>query len=376
VRAVSAAWRRTVASTHRPVFQAILCDTFQTGLSPSGTPLQVVDGSVTLDGLADVYTTANLTVLGDWPTRVAPELAPYGAEVFLRRGIQYRDDLIEWVGFGYLRLERTGQRDRLRGGPLALSLVDRMQGIIDARMIYPLMFPSGTTYGTFVAALVQEVYPSATITWDDDSDLLTLPRNVLVEEDRYAALKSAADSLGKIMHWNAAGALAFRSIPDPSSRVFTLHTGSGGQLVTATGDLSREGAYNGVVARGDGLDQIRPAYGFAYDANPASPTYWFGGYGKVPRYYASPFLASDAQALDAARGILVRTCGIPYAASFGALADPSLEPWDRGWVDPGRGAPETHTIASLTIPFTPDGIMEATMLEQTFLTIGEVSTTS
>jgi len=373
VRAVSRAWKRTVAGSYRPAFRAVLTESFQTGSDPTGTELEILGGAVTLDGLADVRTTADIQIPGrHWPRAGATEAGPYGNEIFVQRGIYLTDMLIHWVGFGYLRIDETAQGDALTNGPLGLPLVDRMQLIIDSRMVSPVHFPTGTTLGTIATTLVGEVYPDAVIVWDDNSDLATIRRPLLVEEDRYGPLKSLAQSVGKIVYWNHRGELDFRAQPtgDP---VFTLKTGRGGTLASLSRKVTRAGAYNGVVARGDGADQERPAYGLAYDNDPASLTYWGGRFGKVPRYYASPFLTTDGQALDAASAILVRTLGAPYNVDFSAFCDPALEPWDRGWFDHGYGGPELHTLTRLEIPLWPEGNMTGQTLEQTHLAIGTVT---
>lgn len=372
MRAVSRAWKRTIPGSHRPAFQATLTTTYQTGAEPVGINVPILDGSLTLDGLADVRTTASLTIPGEhWPRAGALEFGPYGNEIYVRRGIWLTDMLIEWVGYGYLRIDETAQATAPTNGPLVLPLVDRMQLIIDSRVTTPVQFPTGTTAGTIATTLVQEVYPDAVITWDDDSDLSTIRRPLLVEESRYDPLKSLATSLSKIMYWNHRGELEFRSTPDGAA-AFRLAGGRNGNLINLSRKLTRAGAYNGVVARGDGADQSRPAYGLAYVNDPASPLYWFGRYGKVPRFYASPFLATDAQALSAARSILARTAGIPYTVDLTVLPDPALEPWDRGWVDILHAAPQMHTLTRLQIPLTAAGSMSAQTLEQTYLVVGEV----
>jgi len=87
VRAVSAAFLRTVLASHQAIFRATVCTTFQTGTTPTGTRIPIEDGTVSLDGTADVRSTLDLTTDGTkmWPTTAASLLAPYTADPdFLR----------------------------------------------------------------------------------------------------------------------------------------------------------------------------------------------------------------------------------------------------------------------------------------------------
>src|SRR5688572_10172044 len=103
IRPVSAAWNRTVTGSHTMVAEARVCETFQTGTDPDGTTVSILAGAVTLDASADVRSTLDLTVDGTalWPTFANSLLAPYGNEIFVRRGIQYGIGVTEWVSLGY-----------------------------------------------------------------------------------------------------------------------------------------------------------------------------------------------------------------------------------------------------------------------------------
>lgn len=375
MRAVSRAWARTMAGSFTPMFRATLCTEYQTGTSPHGERLRTVPGGgVVIDGLADVRTTASISLPSSyWPRHGYHDTGPWGNELYLQAGVRYSDELCELVGLGYLRIEAPEQDDAARGGPVTLTLVDRMQGIIDARLETPKHFPASTTAGALVLDLVTEVYPLAEVEWDDDSDLATLGRDIFMEEDRYAGLKDVADSLGKIMYWNHRGALAFEAMPNVRRPVAQISSGRDGVLVSASRRLSREGVYNAVVARGDGLDQTDPVYAVAYDGDPNSMTYYLGRYGKVPKYYASPFLTTSAQALAAASAILRKGLGTPYQVNFGMSPNYALQPFDPVRISHPHSAPEIHVIATLDFPWGAGGVALVTTMEQTNLTVGEVT---
>src|SRR5690606_37876158 len=181
-------------------------------------------------------------------------------------------------------------------------------------------------------------------------------RTVLIEEDRHGGLKDLVESVGKVCWWDHRGVLVIRTPPDPAVPVWDIAHGRDGVLVSMARELSREGVYNAAVARGEAAD-------------PASPTYWHGPFGKVPRFYASPLITDVAQAASAAASLLKRSLGLPYSVNFGTIVNPALEPLDPIRITyPGRA--ERHVVETLTIPLTAGAAMTGTTREQTLTIIG------
>ena len=370
MRPVSAKWQRTVTGSHQIVVEARVVEPGLIGVNPPGTVVEIIDGSVSLDAGADIRSTLHLTVPGEgmWPTSTSDLLAPYGREIHVRRGIRYAAGRTEWVSLGYHRIHAIEQDDAPRG-QIRILAYDRMAGIIDARLLSPRSWRSSATYGQVVDDLVREVYPWATIEWDDGTSARTLGRQVVAEEDRYAVLNDLVTSVGKIWYWDHRGVLVIRSVPDPAQPVWTVSHGERGVLVQVGRRLSREGVYNAVVAVGEAVDASAPVRAVAYDDNPLSPTRWGGPFGQVPRIYSSPLLTTRAQAADAARSILQRSLGAPYSVDLTAVPNPALEPHDPVRVRyPGRS--EVHVIDRLTIPLVADQAMTGSTREQTGLVIG------
>lgn len=381
MRPVSAGFLRSVRGSHVMTARARVCTTFQTGTNPTGTVVPIEAGDVVLDGTADVRATLDLTTDGAsmWPAKVSSLFAPYGNELFVERGIKYGNGVTEWVSQGYYRIE-TAEQEEAPDGPIQLTGSDRMAGIIDARMTVPRQFTAGTTLGAVVNTLVTEVYPAATIEWDDLTFLDTIGRSLVVEEDRYVFLRDLVKAAGKIFYFDHRGVLVIKTAPDPGNPVFDVNHGRDGVLVTMARSLSREGVYNAVVAYGEAGDTLPPARAVAYDNNPLSPTYYFGRFGKVPRYYSSPFITTNSQALSAARAILRQSLGLPYNVDFGAVANPALEPFDPVTVTyPVRSRAasskvETHIIERLVVPLVAEQALAATTREQALVVIGTEGT--
>lgn len=370
MRPVSPAFLAALRGSHRVVSEAYVVAPGQTGTAPDGTELAVVDGDVQLDASADVRATVQLTVdgTGAFPRRASDLLAPYGNELFVRRGVAFGGGRIEWVSLGYFRINSAGQ-DEAPDGPIRLAGQDRMGGLVKGRLTTPRQYAAIATYGDVLADLVTDVYPTAVIEWDDDTDTDALGRSLICDQDRHAFLADLVAGRGKIWYWDHRGHLIIKDQPDPDQPVWEVDSGSGGVLIAMNRDLSDEGVYNAVVASGEALDTDAPPMAVAVDANPDSPTWWDGPFGKIPRFYTSPFIVTEQQAQLTAAAMLRSVVGAPHSVDFQSIVNPALEPWDPVVVRL-RGRRETHVMAQLTVPLTADQPMTAQTREQTVVAIG------
>lgn len=371
MRPVSDRFLSSLRGSHQAVTQAFVVAAGQTGTSPTGTELAVISGDVQLDAGADIRSTISLTVdgTGAFPDNAGDDLAPYGNELFVRRGLAFGGGRVEWVSLGYFRIN-SAEQDEAPDGPIRLAGQDRMGGIVKARLIAPRQYAATDTYGYVVTDLVQEVYPAAVIEWDDVTDTDPLARTVIAEEDRFAFLDELVTGLGKIWYWDHRGHLVIKDVPDPGDPVWDVDSGENGVLIGMGREISDEGVYNAVVVTGEALDTEAPPSAVAYDNNPDSPTYWDGDFGKVPRFYASSFITTEAQAQTTANAMLRSNLGVPYNVDFQSIVNPALEPWDPIAVRLGRRT-ETHVLSRLTVPLSPTAAMTAETREQTLVVIGE-----
>jgi hypothetical protein len=360
------------------VARATVCETFQTGTTPTGTRIPILGGDVQLSAAADIRSTLSLDTDGELWSELADGLVvPYGNEIYVERGIAYSDAEIEWVGLGYHRIQTPEQDDAGTRGPISIDALDRMAGIIDGRLIEPIQFVAGATLGFIFETLIERVYPTATIEWDDATDVSAIARSVVVglEEDSqpFPFLDLIVRSHGKQWYWDHRGVLVIKAMPDPSEPVWEVMAGRGGALLSLSRRLTREGVYNAVVASGEGGDTEAPARGVAADLNANSPTYFYGRFGPVPRYLTSSFIATDVQALNAARSELTKYLGLPYDVNLTAVPNPALEPNDPILTLANvREARRTHIIDTLTIPLTADGAMTAQTRQQTLTLPGGI----
>lgn len=363
---VSSAFLGTVRGSHRIVVRARVITPGATGADPPGRDLAITDGTVTLDASADVRGTLDLTVAEAWPASVGTdELAPYGTEIAVSRGIVLGNGVIERAPLGIYRVTAVEQEDA-PAGPLRVTGSDRMSGLIEAELVAPVQYLKTQTYADVVADLVQAVYPGQPIEWDDTSGSGTLGRTTIVEQDRFGFLRDMVTSLGKIFYFDYRGVLVIVDAPEATASVFDVDAGGGGVLVSASRSLTRQDVYNAVVATGEAMDDFAPATAVVVDADPTSATYWDGPFGKVPLFHSDPLIVTTAQATKAATQLLSANRGLPYSVDFSAVPNPALEPWDPVLVRyPPQAAAsphvavETHVLEQVTVPLTPDAALTA-----------------
>lgn len=369
---------RSLSGSHKATFEARILSTFQSGDDPAGTAIPILGGDVQMDATAQIQRILELetsgTVEGDsrrsiFPRRATDVLAPYGTEVFVRRGVDVGSTVL-WVPLGYYRIDAVEQDDS-PFGPIRLSCSDRMAGIVDARPLQPREFQRTRTVASVFVELVGEVYPDAVVIFDDDSGAANVGRVLVMEDSRYAVLQEVATSLGKIMFWDGNGLLRVMTAPAEETPVWEVKAGFHGVLVTAGRRVTRDGVYNAVVATGEGSESdVAPVLGIAVDNGPNSPTRWGGPFGRVPRFYSSPFITNVGQAENAARQLLRNSIGAPFAVDFGSIVNPSLQPYDPIRVTQQDGNRELHVVERLTIPLTADASMSGSTREKTLVVIG------
>lgn len=373
MRPVSLAFLDTIRGSHTMTARATVVAAGQNGVTPIGTRIPIIDGKVDEDGTAAVRGSLDMTTdgTGQWPARSKDLLAPYGNEVFVERGVDLGGGVTEWCSLGYFRIDTAGQ-DNPPDGPIRMAARDRMQGVIDARLLTPVQFTSPRTYGGVVNQLIKQVYPSAVIEWDDSTSSATLGRDLITEEKRFEFIDDLVTSRGKIWYWDHRGVLVIRTPPTPYVPVWDVDAGANGVLVSLSRQLSRDGVFNAVVASGEAAGTDTPVRAVAVNSDKSSPTYYYGPFGPVPEFYSSPFLLRPDQAAQAAVALLTKKLGLPYNVDFTAIPNPALEPYDPvRLIYSNKVGSEVHVLQKITVPLTETGTLTASTREQTRILIGQ-----
>lgn len=359
MRSATPALKEAVVTSHQPVARV---DVLRNGQTVD-TISTVTDGTVTLDAAANVRGRCDLTIVTDGshdliPTAVDDPLAPYGNEVRAWRGIEG-----ELVSLGIFRIDTPRVSEESGMPTIQLTGQDRSARIIDARFEAPHEVPAGRAVVTAIRDVIVPVYPDVQTNFglpDSPMQSSATTGTVIAEaqDDRWEFASKLALGAGMRLFFDGDGVLTLAPEVTTGTAAVQLVEGDSGVLVSAAREWTREGAANVVAATGENTGEAAPARGVAEDLNPLSPTYVYGRFGRVVRFYSSPVLTTDAQARDAAQTILARSTGTTQRVDFGSLVLPYLEPGDIAHIKRTiLGVDESHVLDSLTIPLAFDGVM-------------------
>lgn len=362
MRPVTDSFLNTVRGPHKAVFRARLVWPWVVGVNPpgAGVPLAVIKGDTTFDVNSDVNGTMDLFLAEPFEN-----VNPYAHEIYLERGVQYANGTTEYVGLGYFRVnsvEDTQLRGKkYTGSAIRLTGEDRKANLRDGRVVSPLQFASSASVASVIDFLITDVMPGVTTVYDavnwpgGSAAATTLGSDHFVDQDRLAFIEELVKAYGKICYFDYAGRFVVKDPPNTSGTpVFDINAGLNGVLVRASRTISRDGVYNAVVATGEPVGNSAPAYGIAYDADPASPTFYGGVFGKVPKFFSSSFLLTDTQCGAAAANLLASSHGFPYSVSLGMVPNPALEAWDVISVTYSEGFSEVHIIDTIKYSMSVD----------------------
>jgi hypothetical protein len=365
----SEAFRRAVRDSHDVVVRATV---LRAGAELA--TLAVLDGQVTADARRLVRRDCTLTLVD--PTGVLSVddatslLAPYGSEIRLERGIALTPDVVidpsytflgglfadydeiagaalsysglvatyqtvlstevdELVPLGVFVIVDTEIVDGPGGTVINVKGYDRSYRVQRARWSDTFVIPSGTPIGTAVELILEDRWGDADVAVSIPG---TTPRLVFEPDPQSDPWKDAVDlakAAGHDLYVDASG----RFVAAPSEfvnlePVETYEDGPDAVLLDISRALSSARVYNGVIAYGEGTENVAPVRGEAWDEDPNSPTFRYGPYGQVPYFYSSPVLQTVPQARQAARSLLSRALGTTEQIQWNQIVDPALEPGD------------------------------------------------
>lgn len=317
-----------------------------------------ISGSVTYDATASVRRSMDLTFQEDLigadplvPHVATDPLAPYGNLARVARGVTYSDGDAELMSLGVFRIDQVEPHDS--GDSLDIHVVgqDRAASVSDAKFEEPYNVAAGTLFTDAILNVVQDGI--GVVEYRFVGTAVTTPGLIAEEgDDRWEFAQGLATALGAELFFDRDDVLVMQPIPQAANNpVATIAEGESGVLIEATKRWSRLEQFNRVIVTSENSDVAVPIRGVATDDNPLSPTYYFGPFGKVPRFYSNPYITTSAQAKDAAAGILAAQLGASQAIDFGALVNPTLDVSDVVTFTRERlGLNETHVLDTLTIP--------------------------
>lgn len=323
--------------------------------------LPITSGTVVSDGSSQVRRTATLG-FGDsnfWPTDPFSILSPIGSELLISYGIVLQPGVVEYINIIRGPILSATRNVPIVGGDDAftVTVADRSQKVAEARFDAPTQTIAGATTVAEISRLITQVLPTVTV--KDLTGSTKLAPQLEIERERWSdGVEKLADSIGAECFATPDGHFTIRPQPtvtDPP--VWTLEAGEGGILLGEDDEFSRDLTYNRVVASGQRVDGIPPAYAVASDTNPLSPTYISGPFGIKTRFYSSPLLTTVPQCQSAANSMLARVTGNHMNVSFMTLTNPGLEAGDVVRLI-FEGRDEIHIIDRVEIPLRPGDVQQ------------------
>lgn len=222
--------------------------------------------------------------------------------------------------------------------------------VVDARFLSPRTPPYGVSTVGFITTLIQEALPGQVVSVECSRDK-PVQATAPWERERWDAIDALASSINTEVYADHRGYFVIKDIPSLTTGypAYVIRRGPAGTLVDVSIKSTRDRVYNAVVALGQSSDpNIPPVWGWAFDNNPASPTYYYGDFGQVPKFYSSQFLTTVAQCTAVAQSQLDEALAANRALSLTSLSLTFLEPGDVIDVEIQPGVFERRLIQKIT----------------------------
>jgi hypothetical protein len=341
-------------------------------LARDGTILQsdlpFVDGSVRATLNSRVARVLSMTVDRRWfpllpngGVDTGGLLAPFGNRIRAYRGITYGDGSVAAFPVFFGRIETV---EMSRDGDVSVGANDLAADVVDAVFETPQSSIPANTITTEFRRLVTGALPDAVF---GTSDLTgTKIAAITWQSDRAQALDDMSATVAMLWYPLADGSFVQRLTPwtnpgQTAQLTFADGTNAAPGVNNAIADwkitVSRTGVYNSVVFASERQDGTTPVHAIVRDLNPASPTYFLGGFGRKPLLIQNQAALSQSQCLAAAQSALKTATAITQTWDSVSIApDASLELGDLLNVR-ADGAASAQVIAGFTLPLRETGAM-------------------
>jgi hypothetical protein len=355
--AVGSEFLDAIRASHTIIVQATA---YRSGyVVPGGANLQVLDGTVRADGGSNIRRTVEgLRIAADdrRTQTLLDVLDERGTELQISRGVIYPTGRVELAPVARIRIDSL-EDDLAEPGVVALAGQDRAVYLVDDKFLTPRAATAGARITAQITALIQETLPNAAV-WDDSGSAATVPGGIVWEQERWDAIAVLAGSIGCTVYADPRGDFHIAPVPTfDNPAVWTVDAGLDGVLLGGQRARSRDGVYNVVVATSSPTDGVAPVVGIAQDTDPYSPTRVGGPFGRVPRFYTSALISSQAQAAATAKALLDESLGRTSTIALTSMVNPALEVGDRINVVLADGVTVYHIADGFDVPLNPEGAM-------------------
>lgn len=345
----SMTYSRTMFSEMDIVFNGVILE--------NNVPM--TSGSVTTDRTRNTRYEASVDIgLYDWDTL---PITSKGSRIRLYRGVE-SIGVRERIQVGEYQVHSYKRTNR---GAVSTTLKGLENYLIESQFIRPRTPPFGQSTISAITDLIHEVLPTAEIIVQCSQDRLVRATGAW-EKDRWGdAVTALAASINAEVFCGYDGNFHIVDAPDLTSLVgqYRITGGEGGVLVTEDRSDTRDGVYNAVSVSANSSDQtVPPLWAWAYDSDPASPTFFYGPYGQRVRYYSSQFFTSESQCQAYADRLLIESLAPNQSLSIGTVPIPFLESGDPVTVLGQQGYPVADYLINKTSLPLGDGAWTADML--------------
>jgi hypothetical protein len=326
-------------------------------LNPYGNELRVWRG-VQVESILP-YSYAALSDVAATYAALALESPTYGG--LEREGTVIAVD--EEVPLGVFLLTEFDAVDNGTEIRLSVQGEDRARRISRNRWTGPYRIASGTTAVSAIRGILED-------RWDDvevvtaTSSTATVGAAVLGQEtdnDPWADARRIAQAAGLDVYFDADGRAVIADVEsvEGATADFEFTVGADGLLLALRRSVNANTTYNGVIVTGEGTS-ADPVRAEAWDEDPTSPTYRYGPFGQVPRFYSSSLITSAASAQATAESILRKATGLAEGIEWSTIVDPAVQAGDVAKVvDEAARVNRVMVIDAVTVPFDVSGSMSA-----------------
>ena len=320
-----------------------------------GTILSIQNGSVTMDGRRSITRTAELELI---PTTTKSVVDIYNLvmtpniEITIKRGLVLANGTTEYVTLGVFATD-SASYSRSVTGVVKWSGSDRSKKVQRARFTLPYQIAAGTSLATAGANLLSSRY--ANVVTNFGNVVSTVTSNTIYDagesSDPWESARRLFNDYGYDLNFDGNGVARAQQISDPAatSAVFDFGAGTTNLVLTADVTGTLEKTYNGVIVTGEGSNLSSPIRAEVWDSDPASPTYYLGGYGKVPYFWSSSLITSNVIAGAVATVMLSKMKGRTEQLAWPSVVNPALEPFDVVTITLG-GTQTKVAIDQLVVP--------------------------
>lgn len=333
-------------------------------IASNGSVLSIQNGSVTMDSRRGVGRTAELELVSTTSltlSQVYDLLLTPDIEVTISRGLVLADGSTEYVPLGVFSTDEVSY-SKLAAGVIKWAGSDRSKKVSRSKFVDPYQIASGTSLASAGTSLLQSRY--ASIATNFSNVVQTIGATIIYDagegSDPWQSARDLFTDHGYDLNFDGNGVARAIAVPDPAtvSPVFDFGSSATNLVLDAEVRGTLEKSYNGVIITGEGSNLSSPVRGEAWDTDPTSPTYYLGGYGKVPFFWSSPLITTSTLAQAVAIVLLSKLKGKTEQVSWPSVVNPALEPFDVVQITLG-GTATKLVIDQLTIPLRAQDSMTA-----------------